>query len=388
MDNKKRVLIVHNRYQLPGGEDTVVDNEKKLLEDNGHDVILYTRNNNEINSMSRLSKLMIPVAFIYSFKTHREINKIIKEKQVEIVHVHNTLCLISPAVYYAAISNNVPVIQTIHNFRLLCPGATFYHDGKVCEDCVGKGLLCAVKHNCYRNSKIQTLACVLGIKIHRLTGINSKINYICLTEFNKRKLMEQKQIKESRIFVKPNFVKTNSNIISFAERKNQFVFVGRLDKLKGIDLLLEAWKKLGEEALDLIVCGTGPLKEWCLKYVADNHLAKVKMIGFVKSEDVKKIMGESKALILPSQWYEGFPMSIVEAYSVGTPVLGSDIGNVGNIIETNVTGWKFKYNSVDDLIKATKCTKDIVDSVIAEYNNKYTDIKNYEQLKEIYSGVN
>ncbi len=267
---KEKVLIVHNYYQIPGGEDTVVANEMNMLQEHGHEVILYTRHNKELKTMSKARKLLLPFTTIFNLKTYREVKRIIKEKNIEIVHVHNTLNLISPSVYYAALACGVPVVQTVHNFRLLCPGATFYRDGHICEDCVTKGLGCAVKYNCYRNSKLQTLVCVINTKIHRFTGIYGKINYICLTEFNKEKLLHLKQIKPEKIFVKPNFDETSWQFIPAEKRKNQFVFAGRLDKLKGIDLLLKEWSELGKDAPKLIVCGTGPLEEWCKEFVASN----------------------------------------------------------------------------------------------------------------------
>ena len=204
-NHKQKILMVHNYYQIPGGEDTVVANEKRLLEEHGHEVVLYTRHNNELKNMSKLQKLGLPFTTIFNPRTYRDIKRIIKEEKIEIVHVHNTLNLISSAVYYAAVKCGVPVVQTIHNFRLLCPGATFYRDGHICEDCVSKGLKCAVKHKCYRNSRAQTLICVISTWIHRHTGILGKINYIALTEFNKEKLLQLKYIKSERVFVKPNF---------------------------------------------------------------------------------------------------------------------------------------------------------------------------------------
>lgn len=204
-EHKQKVLMVHNYYQIPGGEDTVVANEKRLLEEHGHEVVLYTRHNNELKGMSKLQKLCLPFKTIFNPRTYRDIKRIIKEEKIEIVHVHNTLNLISPAVYYAAVKMKVPAVQTIHNFRFLCPGATFYRDGHICEDCVRKGLGCAVKHKCYRGSRSQTLICVISTWIHRHTGILGKINYIALTEFNKEKLLQLKQIKPERVFVKPNF---------------------------------------------------------------------------------------------------------------------------------------------------------------------------------------
>ena len=221
MDNEKKqnVLIVHNYYQIPGGEDTVVANEKKMLEKHGHKVILYSRNNAELKQMSKLQKIFLPITTVFNPRTYKDIKKLIREENIEVVHVHNTLNLVSPAVYYAARRMKVPVIQTIHNFRLLCPGATFYRDGHICEDCVEKGLICAVKHGCYRESKIQTLACVLSTMFHRLTRIYGKINYICLTDFNKEKLLELKQIKPERVFVKPNFVECKNEYVPEKDRQ-------------------------------------------------------------------------------------------------------------------------------------------------------------------------
>ena len=376
---KQNILIVHNYYQIPGGEDTVVANEKKMLEDHGHKVIFYTRSNNELKNMGLFKKLLLPLTTIYNPRTARDIKRIIKEEKIDIVHVHNTLTLISPAVYYAALRMKKPVVQTIHNFRLLCPGATFYRDGHICEDCVSKGLGCALKHKCYRGSFLQTLICVLSTKIHRWTGIYGKINYICLTEFNKEKLLQLKGIKGESVFVKPNFVDRKAEIK--VKRKDQFVFAGRLDKLKGIDLLLTAWKEMGESTPKLVVCGTGPMEDWCKAYVRENNL-NVEMRGYLPNEETLEIIGESRALILPTQWYEGFPMTIVEAYSVGTPVICTDIGNCGCVVEEGVTGWKFQNRNA--LIDAILCSSNIVDTVKAEYKTTYREDRNYMLLSKIY----
>lgn len=383
---KQTILMAHNYYQIPGGEDTVVANEKKMLEDNGHKVILYTRSNNELKTMGPLRKLLLPFTTIYNPRTAKDIKKIIKKENVDIVHVHNTLNLISPAVYYAALKMKKPVVQTVHNFRLLCPGATFYRDGHICEDCVTKGLGCALKHSCYRGSKAQTLICVISALFHRMTGIYGKINYICLTEFNKKKLLNLKQIKENRIFIKPNFVESTDKIIPAEDRENQFVFAGRLDKLKGIDILLETWKKIEGNTSKLIIFGTGPLEEWCKTFITENR-CDVEVRGFVSNEEVKRIISKSRAVILPTQWYEGFPMIVVESFAAGTPVICSDLGNVGCLIDEEVTGRKFK--SIDELIIKIKktMTPDIYQNVYLLYLNYYTKDKNYESLTSIYDIV-
>lgn len=382
--SKKKVLIVHNYYQIPGGEDTVVANEKKMLEEHGHKVILYSRNNGELKQMSMLQKFVLPITTIFNARTYKEIKRIIETEDIDIVHVHNTLNLVSPAVYYAARAMRVPVVQTVHNFRLLCPGATLYRDGHICEDCVECGLWCAVKRKCYRESRVQTLACVLSTWFHRMTGIYGKIKYICLTEFNRKKLLNLKQIKPEQVFVKPNFVESKDSFVPEEKRENQFIFAGRLDKLKGVDILFEAWKRMGDAAPKLVVCGTGPMEKWCKSFVQQNRV-NIEMRGFVSNTEARRLIANSKALVLPTQWYEGFPMSIVEAFSVGTPVVCSNLGNVGSIVEEGVTGCKFRSDSVDGLVLAVNRCYGLHESTLREYQKKYTSEINYKILIDIYA---
>lgn len=386
---KPTILIVHNYYQIPGGEDTVVANEKQMLESHGHRVILYSRNNLEIKEFNTRQKILLPFITIYNIRTYQEIRKIIKEQRVKMVHIHNTLSLISPSVYYAALSMKVPVVQTIHNFRLLCPGAIFYRNGHICEDCITKGLGYAVWHACYRGSRLQTLAYVISTTIHRMMRIYGKIYYICLTDFNKEKLLKLRQIREDSVFVKPNFVKSISDFVPKAERGEYFIFAGRLDTLKGIDLLLRAWKRMKHLAPKLRICGIGPMEKWCKKFIKKNHL-NVEMLGFVSNEEARKLIAYSKGLILPTQWYEGFPMSIVEAFSVGTPVICSDIGNAGSVVIEGVSGCKFKRDSIDELINAIIRLEKmdfIYDSTLKNYYSRYTEDINYKELIYIYRNI-
>ncbi len=383
-DKKQKVLIVHNYYQIPGGEDTVVENEKRMLEKHGHEVLLYTRHNSELKTLSRFQKLLLPLSTVFQVRTYREVRKLIEKEKIDLLHVHNTLNLVSPSVYYAGFSKKIPVVQTIHNFRMLCPGATFYRDGQVCEDCLKKGLTCAVKHKCYRGSRIQSLACVLSTWIHRMLGTYGRLNYICLTEFNKEKLLNLKQIKEEKVFVKPNFVPKAERILSYQERENQFVYVGRLDKLKGVALLLHAWKKLNVEDWKLVLCGTGPLEKWCKAYIKENSLKNVEFKGFVENARAREIIGKSKALILPTRWYEGFPMTIAESYAVGTPVIGSNLGNTGDLIAEGNTGWKFLPGSVEDLVLALQKAMKQPMILKKDQIEKYSEESNYQLLRNIY----
>ena len=384
---KPKVLLVHNFYQVPGGEDTVFKNEKKLLEDHGHKVTIYTRDNEELNNFHLFGKLFYPFNTIFSLKTYNEVKKIILDSQIDIVHVHNSWPLVSPSVYYAAFHSNVPVVQTVHNFRLICPGGTLYHNGEICEDSLYKGLRSSIKKKIYKESLIHTLISATTLKTHRMMGTYKKVNYIFLTEFNKKKIMELNNkghiiIDESKTYIKPNFVNIDREVIPFEKRNNQFIFVGRLDKLKGINILLEAWKEIKD--FDLIICGTGPEEEWCKKFIEEKGISNVQMLGFVENEKVMSIISESKALLLPTQCYEGFPMTIVESLACGTPIIGSDIGNVGSLIEEGVTGLKFKYNSVESLSKIVRNISDMVSSSKDKFDDSYVASANYQKLLQIY----
>ena len=206
---KAKVLVVHNYYQIGGGEHTVFENEVKLLRQNGHEVITYTRDNAELK-VSKLKLALAPFSAIWSFKTYREVSAILRQENIDVVHCHNTFPLISPSVYYAAWKTGVPVVQTIHNYRFLCPNGLFYRNGKICEDCLRKGLYCALSHGCYRNSRIQTLPVVLMLAVHRLLGTYQRLNYIFLTDFTKRFFVKKFRLKEEQMFIKPNFILDDS----------------------------------------------------------------------------------------------------------------------------------------------------------------------------------
>ncbi|GAA0077121.1 glycosyltransferase family 4 protein [Clostridium sp. CTA-5] len=384
--NKEKVLIVHNYYQVPGGEDTVVANEKKMLEDNGHEVFIYTRHNDEIKESGIWGKIKLLFETIYSFKTIKEVKEIIRENNIDIVHVHNTLPLISPSVYKAAKDCGVKVVQTVHNFRLLCPGATFTCNGEICEKCMSKGLKCAIQNKCYRDSAIQTLIVVLMLKINRIIGSYDKVDaYIALTKFSKEKI--SKFIHKNKIFVKPNFTENINMDILPAENREYFVFLGRIDQLKGIKVLLNTWKNIKNE--ELLIIGKGPEELYVKKFIEENNINNIKILGLVENKEVKKVISKAKALIAPSIWYETFGMVNIEAFSVGTPVIASNIGAFSDVLNDK-NGIKFTVNSIDELVNCINIFSDykILDKYIngayVDYKKKYTVEKNYKILLEIY----
>lgn len=388
---KDNVLIVHNYYKVPGGEDSVVRNEEKLLRDNGHKVVIYSRDNREIDKKNILKKIMVPFESIFSIKTYREIKEIIKREKIEIVHVHNTLPLISSSVYYAAKNCGVPVVQTLHNFRLLCPGATFTKGNIICEECLEKGLMCAVKSRCYRQSFIQTIVLVLNLIFNRIVGTYNKVDaFISLTEFNKKKFIGL--LPEDKIFVKPNFANQNYLENSDNEEKGYFLFLGRIDEIKGIDLLLESWKDIKD--VKLLIVGKGPYEEKAKEYVKVNNMNNIEFLGYKDKHDVLEIISKAIALIIPSQCYEGFPMTIVESFSLSVPVIAGDIGNLSTIIKDGNNGLLFKYNSykelskrINDLLYNKELRLDLANGAKTDFNNKYNEVINYKILTDIYNSI-
>lgn len=426
---KQRILLVHNYYQIPGGEDTVVVNEKKLLEDHGHRVFLYTRDNKELQDFSLFQKLMLPINTVFSIKTYREVCNMIRKYRIDVVHVHNTLNLISPSVFYAAFSCKVPVVNTLHNFRLQCPAGTFYRNHHVCEDCMKYGLSCSVKHGCYRGSRLQTLASALTIGLHRFLGTYRKINFICLTEFNKRKLLElnhgkRKVIDERKVFVKPNFTpeaddckgesvkfelsnvtgdknvpegddRPNSRIkksIDGLKDKQYYAFVGRVEEIKGIRLLVKAFEKSGKF---LVVVGDGDDSKKINGYLHRKKISNIIMLGRQERDTVNVIMAHAKAVIVPSLWYETFGMVVIEAYACRTPVIAADFGNVGDLIEDGRTGFQYRQGSPDALNLAMERMERLNpeeyermrQAAYHAYLERYSAEKNYDILNEIYERV-
>lgn len=407
------VLIIHNEYRIAGGEDTVAANEEKLLAEHGHRVIVYKRSNKELDNYTGIKKLLLPFTSVFSLRSYREVKKLIEDNYVDVVHVHNTLTLVSPSVYYAAFRCNVPVVQTMHNFRLLCPGGSFFMEdegnGHICEQCVSKGLSCAVRNSCYRHSKAQTIVSAAVLKIHRMLGTYKKINFICLTEFNRYKLLmlnngSKKIINPARVYVKPNFTYdlagmsgklpdtqvTGTLGIHGGRSDRYYVYVGRLEKLKGTELLVDAFAKMPDRKL--VIMGNGPLEQTLKKRIADNGCKNIVMAGRTTGEDYVKILGGAQAIISSSQCYETFGMGIAESYSLSVPAIAGDIGNIGDIVKEGITGIHFQYNSSDALIEAVKRFETMNRDELAAnarryYEDNLTPQSNYERLKEIYDDI-
>ena len=373
-----RVLMVHNAYQHRGGEDSVVEAEIELLRSRGHAVELYGRDNDEVADASKLS---LARQTFWSTRTSEDMRRLFAAFRPDVIHVHNTFPLISPSLYWSAARARIPVVQTLHNFRLLCPQAMFLREGKVCEDCLGRLPLPAVVHGCYRGSRPTTA--VLGgmLGFHRMLGTwQSKVTrYIALNKFCRQKFIEG-GLPAERILLKPNFVDFAAPV---AQAREGFLFVGRLSAEKGLSVLLEAARQAPE--LSVSVAGSGPQANLLVAEPA------VRALGALDGEGVRTAMSGALALVMPSIWYETFGMVVIEAFACGTPVIASRLGAMAEIVEDGVTGLLFEAGNAHDLAEKMRWAQanqermaEMGRAARLEYEARYTAARNYEMLMSIY----
>jgi glycosyltransferase involved in cell wall biosynthesis len=373
------ILVGHNYYQQPGGEDQVFAAEAALLESKGHRVIRYEECNSRIGNRNAA---VAALGAVWSSKSARSLSDLVRLHKPDVVHFHNTFPLISPAAYYAVQRQGVPVVQTLHNFRLLCPGATLFREGSVCEECIErKSLLPAVRHGCYRGSRPATAAVATMLSVHRGLGTwQRKVDlYIAVSEFARRKFVDG-GLPKSRVVVKPNFVSPDPGV--GVGRGGYALFVGRLSAEKGISVLTSAWSELID--IPLVVAGDGPLAgtEWP---------RGVSWIGRKPREKILELMREARLLIFPSLWYEGAPMTIVEAFACGLPVIASNLGSMAETVDHERTGLLFDPGGAADLARKVRWAFAHPEAMEAmrvaarrEYEEKYTAERNYKLLMAIY----
>lgn len=374
-----RVMLVHNAYQQPGGEDSVVEAEAALLQSRGHPVAFFGRHNDEVAALSRGA---LAAQALWSPRTVKEFGEALMDFRADVVHVHNTFPLISPSVYWTAARAGVPVVQTLHNYRLLCPQAMFLRQGRVCEDCLGRIPWRGSVHGCYRDSSAQTAVVGAMVTLHRGLGTwrNKVTRYIALNEFCRRKFVEG-GLPADKIVVKPNFVDLPPP--PPAERRG-YLFVGRLSPEKGLEVLLQAWASADADAF-LRVAGDGP------QAALLQGQPRVQALGRKPADGVREEMVHARALLMPSIFYEGFPRTLVEAFACGLPVIASRIGSLAELVEDGVTGLLFEPGNADDLARKLRWAEahpgemaEMERRARARYEAEFTAERNYAQLVAIY----
>ena len=380
VNNPLRVLIVHNRYLHAGGEDSVVASESDLLRQHGHDVRLYTRDNAEVAAMGKLSLLRLA---LWSRRTTRDMARELADFRPHVVHVHNSFPLISGSVYWACAKHGVPVVQTIHNFRLLCLQAMFLRQGVVCEDCLGHSPWRGVLRGCYQGSRATSAVAGLALQTHRALGTYRKHIglYVALNDFCKAKLIEG-GLPGDRVRIKPNFVSPLP--VGGGRREGNPLFVGRLSEEKGLSVLAAAALSLSQGIVDIV--GSGPEES----EVSGNP--RFRMLGAQPPESVYELLRNAPFLIMPSIWYENMPRTLVEAYACGTPVIASRLGALADLVDEGRTGLLFEPGSAADLAEKVEWALAHPDEVRSMggaarevYEERYTPEANYRMLADIYA---
>jgi glycosyltransferase involved in cell wall biosynthesis len=383
-----RILMLHNRYQKVGGEDGCFEMEVDLLRRFGCEVVTLEENNERIND---LGVIRTALRTTWSQESYQAVRKRLRDQRFDVLHVQNFFPLFSPSVYYAAQAEGVPVVQTLHNYRLMCPVGTFNRAGRVCEDCMHRAFPWpSVIHRCYRDSAMASAVVGTMIAVNAAMGTwYHKVDaYIVLTEFMRQKFLKR-GFPAEKLHVKPNFLAPDPGL---GARGGGFAFfAGRLNPEKGVGTLLRAWEQL-DGKLKLKIAGVGPMEPEVKE--AARRLSSVEYIGWQPNTEIIRLMGEASIFLLPTENYEGHPRSAVEAFARGIPVVGTRIGAMAEMIEDGKSGILFNPGDAEDLVSKISWVLCHPDDLIRiglqarrEFVSKYTAERNYEMLMNIYQSV-
>jgi glycosyltransferase involved in cell wall biosynthesis len=387
-----KVLVVHNYYLQPGGEDATCEQECRLLERSGHQVVFYRRSNKEIERYTRWQRLRLSADTIWSERSRTEFRALLERERPDIVHAHNTFVVLSPSIFAACEDLGVPVVQTVQNYRLFCPGATFFRDGKICEDCLHHGLISGVRHGCYHGSRSATAVVALMIAANRRwkTWPAKVGRIIAVTHFSRRKMIEA-GLPEEQVVVKPNFVYPDPG--AGLRARDYALFVGRLSPEKRVATLIKAWSKL-PGPIPLKIVGGGPDRETLEQEAARNKLGQVEFLGQIPRPRTIEMIQGARFLVFPSEWYEGFPVTICEAFACGTPVICSRLGAMEEVVADGKTGLHFEPGNAEQLAEKALWAWNYPEEMREmgcharrEFEARYTAERNYPLLMRIYESV-
>lgn len=380
-----RILMLHNRYLVPGGEDQCSIAEAALLRDYGHEVELLEEDNRRIE---QLGQARTAIRTVWSRESYRRIDELLRSRPFDILHVQNFFPLWSPSVYYAASRNRVPVVQTLHNYRLMCVNSLFFRDQHLCQECLGRFLPWhGVVHACYRNSRAASAVVAGMVGAHKLVGTwrNRVSMYIAVSEFA-REIYVAGGLPANKITVKPNFIHPSPPPGNGGG--GYALYVGRLSQEKGIATMLNAWNA-AHEAIPLKIVGEGSLAEFVV--AAAQKSKGIKYLGARSLPEVLDLMRSAEFLVFPSEWYETMGRTIMEAFAVGTPVVATNIGPPATMVIPGVTGFHFTPGNVSELRERVEWCSQNLNQVRAmrsnarqAFENHYTGAANARMLLAIY----
>jgi glycosyltransferase involved in cell wall biosynthesis len=379
------ILMMHNSYNFRGGEDESFESEVRMLRDAGHFVETIHLKNEEVQ---RINTIQVALQSIWSKPSYDLVDAKLRERPFDVLHVQNFFPLVSPSVYSAARKHGVAVVQSLRNYRLLCPSTTLFRNGKICEDCLHKTFKYpGVLHGCYRNSVLSSAAVAAMTAFHTLKGTwhNSVDMYISLTESSRQKFV-QAGLPAEKIIVKGNFVYPDPG--PGQGEGGYILFAGRLTREKGLDTLLQAWDTV-KTSRRLLIVGDGLLAPEVQVFCKIHRNAE--WLGTKSAADLKNLMGAASLFVFPSQWYEPFGRVAIESYAKGTPVLASDMAAMAEIVQDGRTGMLFRPGDAQDLAVHLQWAADHPEQLQAMrhgarqcYEVNYTAAQNYDLLIHAY----
>ncbi len=377
-----KILQCHNQYFFPGGEDAVAHAEAQMLEQAGHRVIKYNRFNQEIKKMSFLKKLffLMKDAF-FDKKVYRDLCLLIQKEKPDVAHFHNSFFMITPSAYQACFDEKLAVVQTLHNYRFLCPAGIFFRSGKICEECLHQGRFVSVRYGCW-HGRLQTIWMNVVIKQYEKNVLSKISRFIVLTDFQKKKFVSLKWAKNN-LTIKHNFVEASLK----RDKVGEYVlFVGALQEYKGIKFLLDTWQKY-QIQIPLKIVGSGPLEEELRK----RKIPYVEFLGQKTKQEIQILMRDCLCMVMPSVWYEACPMVILESKSCGVPMITTAMGAMQEMVCHEQTGLLVKpydekglYEAVKRLFIDKELNQRLGNQAYEEYQQKYTKEINTQQLINIY----
>lgn len=387
-----RILLVHNRYRsgAPSGENRVVDQEGEALAAAGHEVMRFGRSSDEIERWPAVKKASLPARTIWSRETSRDLKAALREQRPEVVHVHNTFPLLSAAVLYACRDARVPVVATIHNYRLACANGAFFRGGAVCHDCAHGLPFRAVLYGCYRGSRAATAPVALAMGLHRQAWKSLVSAYIFISA-SQRDLLRGSGLAASRVFVRHNLIPRRSR--PRVARTPTVVYAGRLDEAKGVRLLMAGWDdyrgRSGEPGLGLVIAGAGPLQDEVAAWASARP--SVEMTGTVSGDRCAELISRARAVLLPSAWEETFGLVAVEAMAAGVAPIAAGHGSFTELITPGVDGVLFSPAdpaalalAIADVDSNPGRYEAYGDRARKTYEQRFDPQRSVEELLEIY----
>ena len=389
-----KILLTHNYYgsAAPSGESQVFEAEGELLKQRGHAVGEFVRHSDTIRARGAWGALQGALSTPWNSFAAAAIKNAVAEQQPEVVHVHNTFPLLSPSIFYG-IGGKAARVLTLHNYRLVCPAAIPMRAGEVCTECMDRRTVWpALRHGCYRNSRLATLPLAANVALHRRLGTWTKQvdAFIALSEFQRDRVIEA-GLPAELVHVKPNFYPGRPAVVPWAERNQSVVFAGRLTAEKGVRALVRAWLAWGESAPELRIVGDGALRGELERLAATSPGVPIRFLGQLPAAATQEEIARARLLVLPSEGFETFGLVILEAFAFGTPAAVSDIGPLPSIVRQDENGVAFRPADPQSLVETVRaawesngCLERLAGGARRSFEDLYSEEANYKMLMAIY----